>query len=139
MQHIVEQVCESCHCQSVPLRHGWWSLAIIPAGRVIVQSDEARGIAEHRGVTFETDTFAKLMGERNDLRVGFHVGREQWNPAAIPTILTVRQRQPATTTNRRYMLANGAVFASGPSARLGPSIIAGEATREGISFCADGV
>jgi len=52
------------------------------------------------GVTFETEKFAKLMGERNGLGVGLHVGREQWNLAAIPTILTVWQRQPATTTNR---------------------------------------
>src|SRR5262249_30859991 len=67
------------------------------------------------------------------------ISREQWNPAAIPTILTGGQRQPATATNRRSMLANGAVFASGPSTRPGPRIIAGEATHEGIAFCADGV
>ena len=46
---------------------------------------------QSRGVTFETDTFAKLMGERNGLRVGLQVGREQWNPATIATILTVGQ------------------------------------------------
>src|ERR671930_1538661 len=67
------------------------------------------------------------------------MGREQWIPAAIPTILTAWQRQPAITTNRRYMLANGAVLASGPGARPGPRIIAGEATHEGIAFCAAGV
>ena len=76
-----------------------------------------------RGVTIETYTFAKLTSERKGLRVGVHMGREQWNPAAIPTILTVGQRQPATTTHRRYVLADGAVFSSGPSARPGPRII----------------
>src|SRR2546428_13406049 len=63
----------------------------------------------------------------------------RWNLVTIRTILTGRQRQPATTTNRGYMPANGAVFSSGPSARPGPRIIAGEATHEGIFFCADGV
>src|SRR5262245_31804700 len=58
---------------------------------------------------------------------------QKWNPVAIPTILTVRQRQPATTTNRPSMRANSAGLLSGPR------IIAGEAIHEGISFCADGV
>src|SRR5262249_61304913 len=66
------------------------------------------------------------------------VSREQWNPAAIPTILTGGQRQPATATNRRSMLANGSMFASGPSTRPSPRIIAAKATHEGIAFCADG-
>src|SRR5262249_20486476 len=38
-----------------------------------------------------------------------------------------------------YSDYNGAVFASGPSARPGLRIIAGEAIHEGIAFCADGV
>src|SRR5262245_10093309 len=64
---------------------------------------------------------------------------QQWNPAAIPTILTVRPRRSATTTNCRYTRANGTGFLSEPSVRPGPRIIAGEALHEGISFCADGV
>src|SRR5215471_17150568 len=53
------------------------------------------------------------------------VSREEWNPAAIPTILTGGQRQPATATNRRSMLAKGAMFASGPSTRPGPESLPG--------------
>src|SRR5215510_3552276 len=79
------------------------------------------------------------MGERHGWYGGLHVHREQWTPAAIPAILAGGQRQPSTTTNRRYMLANSAVFSSGPSARPGPRLMAREVTHEGIAVCADGV
>jgi len=38
----------------------------------------------------ETQNCATLMGEWDGWPVGFHVGREQWTPAAIPTILAER-------------------------------------------------
>src|SRR5438132_6165745 len=82
---------------------------------------------------------ANGMSERQGWRGGLYVSREQWNPTAIPTILTIWQRPRATTTNPRNIRANGTVLASGPSARPGPSIIAGETTHEGFVFCADGV
>jgi hypothetical protein len=63
----------------------------ISSSRVTNLSSTCQSLMAELVGYFASYKFAQLMGEQNGLCAGLQAGREQWNLAAIPTILTVRQ------------------------------------------------